>query len=284
MGLMKVAPSWQLPSKWKCDLLCCSDIPVHQKVPFILHGYRPEPESTCGLLKTIFTVHNETGNIWTHLLGFFYIVLLMVEVVEEMLLADSLERGESLWVLSLILATAFCLLCSCIYHLCNCTGRNVKECMYRMDLTGIAALISVSYFSGIGLAFHCHPRLRKCYLVYSAGIVIALMAPLMRSQLADLTTHFIVCVTVGLIPAVHFVVISTADDVAVVVPYLVAMFGCYGAGAFFYIQKWPERVWPGKFDLFGHSHQLWHVFVLLAAVSWVRGSIVMHKHFTGLDC
>eukprot|EP00415_Alexandrium_ostenfeldii_P004819 UN4819 len=103
-------------------------------------------------------------------------------------------RGDGLWVLALVVATAFCLACSFCYHLCNCTGRLVKECMYRMDLTGIVALIGVSYFTGIALAFHCAPTVRKFYLFYAAGVVLALAAPLLRPQIADLTKHFIVCV------------------------------------------------------------------------------------------
>lgn len=279
---------WQLPSAKKCDceLLCATDVPVHQKVPFILNGYRPEPESPCSLFRTIFSLHNETGNMWTHLLGFGYFVLVFAQLCQEIMLAEGREglQRDAVWVLALVATTAFCLACSFSYHLCNCAGRSVKECMYRMDLAGIVALIGVSYFTGIALAFHCCPRVRKFYLFYAAGVVLALAAPLVRAQLADLTRHFIICAGLGLVPAVHFVCVSSAEDVAIVVPYILTMFGCYGAGSWFFVQKWPERRWPGRFDLFGHSHQVWHMFVLLAAVSWVRGSIVMREHFGSLEC
>jgi adiponectin receptor len=29
--------------------------------------------------------------------------------------------------------------------------------------------------------------------------------------------------------------------------------------------RWPERSFPGSFDIWGSSHQIFHIFVLLAA-------------------
>lgn len=285
---------WQLPGaaaggkglRWRPgDLLCSTDVPAHQKVPFIMHGYRPAPRGPCGLLRTVFTLHNETGNIWTHLVGFGYFVVVFAHLVEELIVADTEGlQWDELWVLALVGATAFCLLCSFSYHLCSCSGRSLRECMYRMDLTGIVVLIVMSYFTGIALGYRCWPRLRRFYLVYAVGVAAALAWPLLRSQLADLTRHFIVCVALGVLPAAHFLYVSSQEDVACVVPYMLAMFGCYGAGAFFYLQRWPEKHWPGRFDILGHSHQVWHVFVLLAAVSWVRGSVVMLRHFGRKSC
>lgn len=40
------------------------------------------------------------------------------------------------------------------------------------------------------------------------------------------------------------------------------------AGAVIYASRVPERWYPGKFDIAGHSHQLWHAAVVLAA--WVH--------------
>lgn len=45
----------------------------------------------------------------------------------------------------------------------------------------------------------------------------------------------------------------------------------YIFGAFLYAARFPERRFPGKFDIFGSSHQLFHLFVLLAAASHLYG-------------
>jgi adiponectin receptor len=44
-------------------------------------------------------------------------------------------------------------------------------------------------------------------------------------------------------------------------------------GAVIYACRIPERWYPGKFDIAGHSHQLWHAAVVLAA--WVHYLAIM---------
>ncbi len=42
------------------------------------------------------------------------------------------------------------------------------------------------------------------------------------------------------------------------------MIAQYVGGAIIYAMRIPERFWPGRFDIFGASHQIWHVFVFTA--------------------
>eukprot|EP00899_Mesostigma_viride_P004495 jgi/Mesvir1/14046/Mv02502-RA.1 len=52
----------------------------------------------------------------------------------------------------------------------------------------------------------------------------------------------------------------------------VAMGGMYILGAIVYTLRVPERWHPGKFDLAGHSHQIFHILVVLAAYTHYRTS------------
>lgn len=54
--------------------------------------------------------------------------------------------------------------------------------------------------------------------------------------------------------------------------YLILQGVLYIVGAAIYAMRIPERFAPGKFDFFGSSHQIFHGFVLAAAVT----------HFIGL--
>lgn len=45
----------------------------------------------------------------------------------------------------------------------------------------------------------------------------------------------------------------------------------YILGAGIYAARVPERLRPGKFDILGSSHQIFHVLVVLAAVSHLTG-------------
>eukprot|EP00933_Yihiella_yeosuensis_P077504 TRINITY_DN88012_c0_g1_i1.p1 TRINITY_DN88012_c0_g1~~TRINITY_DN88012_c0_g1_i1.p1 ORF type:complete len:360 (+),score=36.63 TRINITY_DN88012_c0_g1_i1:95-1174(+) len=275
--------SWQLPRKrgrLVRDLLDCTDVPNSQRKPYIFCGYRPAPKGSWCLLRSIFTLHNETGNMWTHLIGFVYFAVAGADLLETLTNGEDAKQVQTLWVLLLVVASAFCLGSSFVYHLCTCTTNSIADCTYKMDLTGIVTLIAFSYVAGIGLGYRCFPALRLFYLIFSGFVSLCLLGPLVKPTLvSNLSKHFMICVALGVIPAGHWILfIAKSEDVSMLLPYLLSMFGCYGVGACFYMKRWPESRWPGRFDLFGQSHQIWHIFVLLASVSWFHGCSRMVQH------
>jgi adiponectin receptor len=231
----------------------------------------------------MFTLHNETVNMWTHLLGSLYAVGMGVH------LASSLDyenygviEAEALWVLALAFTTAVCLLASFSYHLCTCTGERVCDCMHRMDQTGIVALIIASYFSGIALFYRCFPRLRLFYLCFAGCVAVALTTPFVfPSLVSNIPRHLIMCVSAAVVPAAHIMCIAPKHELVMVFFYVIPMMACYGVGAWIFVAKWPECWWPGRFDIFGHSHQIWHLLVLCAAITWIHGNVVV---LTSLEC
>jgi adiponectin receptor len=64
--------------------------------------------------------------------------------------------------------------------------------------------------------------------------------------------------------------------------WLVAQGALYIAGAGLYAARVPERLWPGRFDLLGSSHQIFHVFVVAAAAVHLHGVVLaFHAKHTG---
>ncbi len=49
---------------------------------------------------------------------------------------------------------------------------------------------------------------------------------------------------------------------------------CYVGGCLIYINRFPEKHWPGRFCIWGSSHQIWHLMVF--------GGIAFH-FFGSLD-
>ena len=47
----------------------------------------------------------------------------------------------------------------------------------------------------------------------------------------------------------------------------------YLTGALVYAVRWPEKWWPGRFDLVGASHQWFHVLVLAGAAAHLVGIV-----------
>ena len=60
------------------DLLDIAEVPDYAKEEAITTGYR-KPLDYLGCVRSILWLHNETVNIWTHLLGFFFFFFLMVD-------------------------------------------------------------------------------------------------------------------------------------------------------------------------------------------------------------
>jgi len=46
------------------------------------------------------------------------------------------------------------------------------------------------------------------------------------------------------------------------VPYIALLAASYLGGVYIYVKRCPERNNPGNFNTCGHSHNIWHTFVL----------------------
>lgn len=53
--------------------------------------------------------------------------------------------------------------------------------------------------------------------------------------------------------------------------WLLAHGAMYVFGAFLYAARWPERSYPKRFDIWGSSHQIFHLFVVMAAATHLYG-------------
>jgi len=58
----------------------------------------------------------------------------------------------------------------------------------------------------------------------------------------------------------------------------------YILGVIVYVSRIPERLYPGKFDIWGHSHQIWHFFVLSAAILHYVSSLINYHVRMELEC
>ncbi len=107
-------------------------------------------------LASLFYWHNETLNVWTHLLGFLYIVYLFALA---MLKASNEPEFTPVDIFILCLfycSTCFCLGSSFVFHLYSCVSPACYSCLYRVDMSGICLMILSSYIPGLYFAFYCN--------------------------------------------------------------------------------------------------------------------------------
>lgn len=52
-------------------------------------------------------------------------------------------------------------------------------------------------------------------------------------------------------------------------------------GATVYVLHFPERWWPGKFDIWGASHQIMHCAIVAAALTLLTGTMIAFDKANG---
>lgn len=79
----------------------------------------------------------------------------------------------------------------------------------------------------------------------------------------------------GIIPAVHGTIVNWENPKrSITLAYEAVMALSYLTGTGFYVSRIPERWKPGCFDLAGHSHQIFHVLVVMGALAHYGATLV----------
>ncbi|GMF19734.1 unnamed protein product [Phytophthora fragariaefolia] len=162
------------------------------------------------------------------------------------------------WPIFAFMASAVvCLTCSATFHLMFVISRPAYMFLSRLDYAGITILIAGSFYPMIYYSFYCHPWLRTAYLVSISTMaaitfVVALMPVFGTPKfLVARTCIFLALGFFGVVPVTHLVWHFGLFDphVTVMIGPLALMGLLYTSGAIIYATKFPERFYPGRFDL-----------------------------------
>ena len=246
---------------------------------FLQASYRPVTESYRRCINSIFSLHTETFNIWTHLLGSVFILLLSLSALylHTFKLSDiplqlySLPVVEKVFFFLFISSAIFCLLGSTLFHIFSCHSQTTATFLNKIDYLGINLLIIGSSLPLLYYAFFCNTRFifLYCFVFLTGGGFCCYFSftDIFRSRhyRKIRPSMFIAMGCLGFIPVLHVYLEKTGTlelTERYGVHWLGAMAFFYVFGAFIYSMRIPERFFPGKFDIFAHSHQIWHLFVI----------------------
>jgi len=252
---------------------------------FLHHWHRPQIPSFKACLASIFRIHTETGNIWTHLLG----VILFLGICVYYLCLPATQFinvwQEKVVFFLFFLGAVLCLLCSTLFHTLGCHSERVHKIFGKLDYSGIALMIMGSFVPWVYYSFYCDSEPK---VVYMTSICVLGVATIGVSQYDKFNTsrfrsfRAVIFASLGLsgiIPAIHiaikhgFMPSLTKGQLG----WLYLMAVLYLTGAFLYAMRIPERYFPGKCDLVFQSHQIFHVLVVLAAVVHFHGISNLQK-------
>ncbi|KAM5338779.1 membrane progestin receptor gamma isoform 2-T5 [Glossophaga mutica] len=241
----------------------------------ILFGYRHPQSSATACILSLFQMTNETLNIWTHLLPFWFFVWRFVTA----LYVIDVQNDSYSWPLLVYMSTScvYPLVSSCA-HTFSSMSKNARHICYFLDY-GAVNLFSLG--SAIAYCAYSFPdtlvraTFRDYYLtlavlntIISTGLscysrFLEVQKPRLCKMLRVLA--FAYPYTWDSLPIFyrlfHFPGESAQNEATFYHQKHVAM---TLLASFFYSAHLPERLAPGCFDYIGHSHQLFHVCVILA--------------------
>lgn len=144
-----------------------ADIPQWQQDNVYIHsGYRPASNSFAKSFLSLGYLHNESVNIWTHLLGAVTAVVFGLYAYKELHPRYERATGTDVFVFScyFIGATA-CLGMSATFHTISNHSQRVHKIGNQLDYVGIVALIWGSFVPSIYYGFARAPELIWTYLI-----------------------------------------------------------------------------------------------------------------------
>ncbi|KAH1082477.1 hypothetical protein J1N35_022238 [Gossypium stocksii] len=201
------------------------------------------------------------------------------------IIAPLMVRPITRWPFFAFLGGAmFCLLASSTCHLLSCHSERLSYIMLRLDYAGIAALISTSFYPPVYYSFMCDPFFCNLYLGFItilgvATILVSLLPVFQNPEFRSIRASLFFGMGMsGIAPILHKLILFWHQPEALhTTGYEVLMGLFYGIGALVYATRIPERWMPGKFDIAGHSHQLFHILVVAGAYTHYRAGLVYLK-------
>lgn len=252
--------------------------PWQQDNHYIVSGYRPATNSYRRSLASLGYLHNEYVNVYTHLAG----AVLAISCAALLRAATSTAPATDVAVFAcFFVGAAGCLAMSATYHLLANHSAAVARRGNALDYLGIVALIWGSFVPSIYYGFHDRPALVRLYwtMISTLGAgcaTVSLSGSFRTPPWRPLRAAMFVGMGLSaLVPVAHGLCLYGVDRMhdRIGLRWLLLQGFLYVLGALIYATRIPERWQPGRFDIWGSSHQIFHLLVVLAAAA----------HFVGLS-
>ncbi|AGO11259.1 AaceriACL002Cp [[Ashbya] aceris (nom. inval.)] len=263
------------------------DLPEWQKDnEHIISGYVRETNSYRETLLSLFYLHNESVNIYSHLVP--GIVFLFIALFNKYVVVD---YGTTTWkdylmIDVFLLGAVVCLVLSGVYHCVKSHSLEVSVFGNKLDYIGIVALISSSMISQMYYGFYDSTAMFSVFstVTISLGLACAVVSLSSHFRSREWRPYRAAIFTAfglsGLLPIItscfYYGPMETWTRIQLKWLTLEALL--YISGAVLYGVRFPERLAPGAFDIWGHSHQIFHVLVVIAALCHLRALLSCYKH------
>lgn len=253
-------------------------VPLLFHEPHVLSGFRHLNQPWSYYFLSLFQVHNECLNSWTHLIALILIIKKMFTFSMEV----DLITDPYMWPLSSgILSIIILYLCSSLAHCLQSRSELAHYTCFMFDYAGIGLYGTgsiVLHYNYCMLPSYKLGALRQWAITIGIGLGVLVCMCCSISKIRYRRPYpFVRRVwqlgSVGgiyawlILPIAHRVflfLISSQWDQGL--PHHMEQMVWFLVAGFFFGSDIPQRFFPGKFDFVGHSHQLFHICILM--VSW----------------
>ena len=242
------------------SLLLKKDAPVYTIEPCILSGYRPNG-TYMYCLCSMFSLHNQTINIWTSVFLFVYNILLTLHFIHHI----EVNGYKAIFFLSQGYIRAYCWFNSWAYHTFACHSKKIANRLCIMDYIGC-------YLTPFGIGmnlmvaeFYCFSFYRNVFISFGTffTILAIILALSPKYQTESYRSLRFICSIFSTIPwligFITSIYIVHEGTLPVYYFYLLYAMLTECLAGFFYITMVPECIYPIYFDLILPSHSIWHL-------------------------
>ena len=244
-----------------------NEIGKYCKYKFINKKYRKQL-SYFDCFCSLFHFHNETMNIWTHLLSSLYFLYIFFE-------KTIVQKCNNIILQIFPFVLFISLLLSSLFHILSCNEKYYHVAL-SADVTGIFSIISVCviptiiditatddivYFQNMYVILYCISTF-SLYYIYVKKIYETSKVEHIYQNLG-----LVISILWWIIPITHLYFQSTYNNFINKLLFWIPQY-IYWAFCFFtYAILFPERYFIYKYNWFFYSHALFHIFVTLSAIA-----------------
>ncbi|XP_052057949.1 membrane progestin receptor alpha-B-like [Mytilus californianus] len=267
-------------------------VPQLFREPGVINGYRKPHQPFRYYLISLFQIHNETVNVWTHIVGFFVIWFAMAEYYEKLDFWNN-KHSWAMLVLGCCVLIA-CFVSSCV-HLMHSKSENWHYNAFMIDYIGAALY---AYGSGVMAFYICSDR-ETYYVIEKYYFPILWFYSLFNYTAMCFAKVYYGSDTHNRNRKLIMVAAMAGHAILLTIPMGPRYIKCYmdetcslsslnhlticyilfALQAFFFASHLPEVLIPGKFDILGQGHQIFHVLSTICQCAQFNG--IYHEIHTG---
>ena len=245
---------------WK--VVCFEDVPQWlQHNDYLRSFHRPVLPSLELCFWSIFRLHNQTTNIWSHLLGALLFNFLFMNNFPEYL-----TKTEDRFVFGLVyFGVILSFYGSTVFHTFLCHSERTASIVAKIDYYGVSLHIFTNIIGLTYFVYYCQTLKMKSFLFLAALLCASclfLNALTIFNQNSNFSrvlrsVIFLSFGSIAVIPQISWF-FSNNMQISTSIEHMFLMNISYVLGVILYSTRFPECIFVGKCDIF-HSHMLFHI-------------------------